>query len=162
MSMVRTVVGGVDTHADLHVAAAIDGNGGVLGIEAFPADTAGYEGLLSWLVGFGDVLRVGVEGTGSYGVGLARLLHTRGVEVVEVDRPNRKMRRKVGRSDPTDAVSAARAALSGVAAVIPKTRNGPFAKPLLQAGGHPQGVVRRESVRPTSRLTPLFSCLRRR
>ena len=126
MSMLRNVVGGVDTHADLHVAAAIDGNGGVLGIEAFPADTAGYERLLSWLTGFGEVLRVGVEGTGSYGVGLSRLLHTRGVEVVEVDRPNRQMRRKVGKSDPTDAVSAARAALSGAAAVIPKTRNGPI------------------------------------
>ena len=50
--MLRNVVGGVDTHADLHVAAAIDGNGGVLGIEAFPADTAGYERLLSWLTGF--------------------------------------------------------------------------------------------------------------
>ena len=126
MSMVRTVVGGVDTHADVHVAAAVDGNGGVLGIEAFPADTAGYWDLLRWLVGFGDVSLVGVEGTGSYGVGLARFLHDEGVAMVEVDRPNRQTRRKVGKSDPTDAVAAARAALSGAAAVVPKTRNGPM------------------------------------
>ena len=125
MSMVRTVVGGVDTHADMHVAAAVDGNGGVLGIEAFPADTAGYWDLLRWLVDFGDVSLVGVEGTGSYGVGLARFLHDEGVAMVEVDRPNRQTRRKVGKSDPTDAVAAARAALSGAAAVVPKTRNGP-------------------------------------
>jgi len=65
MSMVRNVVGGVDTHADVHVAAAVDGNGGVLGIEAFPADTARYWDLFRWLVDFGDVSLVGVEGTGS-------------------------------------------------------------------------------------------------
>jgi transposase len=126
MVMVRTVVGGVDTHADVHVAAAIDGNGGVLGIEAFPADTAGYQDLFRWLTSFGPVYRVGVEGTGSYGVGLARFLHDEGVAMVEVDRPNRQTRRKVGKSDPTDAVAAARAALSGSAAVVPKTRNGPM------------------------------------
>lgn len=123
--MVRNVIGGVDTHADSHVAAAIDSNGGVLGIESFPVNQGGYEDLLGWLVGFGALTRVGVEGTGSWGVGLARFLHGEGVEVVEVDRPNRQTRRKVGKSDPTDAVSAARATLSGAAAVTPKTRNGP-------------------------------------
>jgi transposase len=126
MSMVRTVVGGVDTHADVHVAAAIDGNGGVLGIEAFPADAAGYQDLFGWLSEFGDVSLVGVEGTGSYGVGLARFFHDQQIAVVEVDRPNRQTRRKVGKSDPTDAVAAARAALSGAAGVTPKTRNGPM------------------------------------
>jgi transposase len=125
MSMVRSVVGGVDTHADFHVAAAVDSNGGVLGIESFPADAAGYEDLLGWLVGFGPVTRVGVEGTGSWGVGLARFLHDQEVEVVEVDRPNRQKRRKRGKSDPIDAEAAARAALSGEASVTPKTRNGP-------------------------------------
>jgi len=85
MVMVRTVVGGVDTHADVHVAAAIDGNGGVLGIEAFPADTAGYCDLLRWLEDLGDLSLVGVEGTGSYGVGLARFLHDQQIAVVEVD-----------------------------------------------------------------------------
>jgi len=125
MLMVLNVVGGVDTHADTHVAAAIDSNGGVLGVESFPADQAGYRELFKWLVGFGDVTRVGVEGTGSWGVGLNRFLHNQDITVVEVDRPNRQTRRKVGKSDPTDAVSAARAALSGAASVTPKTRNGP-------------------------------------
>jgi len=125
MSMVSSVVGGVDTHADVHVIAAIDGNGGVLGIESFPADAAGFEALAGWLVGFGSVMRVGVEGTGSYGVGLSRFLHELGIDVVEVDRPNRQTRRRQGKSDPVDAVAAARAALSGSASVTPKRRDGP-------------------------------------
>lgn len=124
MSMVRMITGGVDTHADQHVAAAIDANGGVLGTESFPADEAGYEALLVWLVSHGQVVRVGVEGTGSWGVGLTRFLHSNEVIVVEVDRPNRQHRRKVGKSDDTDAISAARAALSGSASVTPKRRDG--------------------------------------
>ena len=119
------VTGGVDTHADVHVAAAIDHNGGLLGIESFDADQAGFEELLGWLVGFGELIQIGVEGTGSWGVGLARFLADQEIVVVEVDRPNRQTRRKEGKSDPTDAVAAARAALSGEASVIPKTRNGP-------------------------------------
>ncbi len=125
MSMVRNVVGGVDTHADFHVAAAIDSNGAMLGVESFPADSAGYEELLGWLAGFGPVTLVGVEGTGSWGVGLARFLCDHEVEVVEVDRPNRQKRRKRGKSDAVDAEAAARAALSGEASVTPKRRNGP-------------------------------------
>lgn len=122
--MVRIITGGVDTHADQHVAAAVDANGGVLGTEAFPADETGYEALLGWLVSHGDVEGVGVEGTGSWGVGLSRFFHSHGVMVVEVDRPNRQHRRRVGKSDTTDAISAARAALSGSATVTPKTRDG--------------------------------------
>jgi len=118
------ITGGVDTHADNHVTAAIDHNGGLLGVESFPATETGYEDLLVWLVGFGEVVRVGVEGTGSWGVGLTRFLRDQEVVVVEVDRLNRQNRRKVGKSDPTDAVSAARAALSGTATVTPKSRNG--------------------------------------
>ena len=118
------VTGGVDTHADTHVAAVIDHNGGLLGVESFGADQAGYEELSDWIVGFGLVTRVGVEGTGSWGVGLTRFLTVAGVEVIEVDRPNRQQRRKVGKSDPSDAISAARAALSGTATVTPKSRNG--------------------------------------
>jgi len=118
------VTGGVDTHADNHMAAAVDHNGGLLGIESFPASETGFEDLLAWLVGFGSVVRVGVEGTGSWGVGLSRFLADHDVTVVEVDRPNRQKRRKVGKSDPTDAVAAARAALSGEASVTPKSRDG--------------------------------------
>ncbi|MEA2001394.1 MAG: transposase [Actinomycetota bacterium] len=81
------VTGGVDTHADNHMAAAVDQNGGLLGIESFPADQTGYESLLGWLVGFGEVDQVGVEGTGSWGVGLSRFLGAQDVVVIEVDRP---------------------------------------------------------------------------
>ena len=122
----RVVCGGVDTHLDFHVAAALDHIGGVLGIESFETTEVGYRKLLEWLVGFGPVIRVGVEGTGSYGAGLARFLHGRGVDVVEVDLPNRQLRHRHGKSDPTDAVAAARAALSGQATGIPKLRNGPM------------------------------------
>ncbi len=80
------ITGGVDTHLDIHVAAPLDAIGGVLGVESFPANTAGYRGLLAWLRSFGTVAVVGVEGTGSYGAGLTRHLHAAGVEVVEVDR----------------------------------------------------------------------------
>jgi len=125
MSMVRMIVGGVDTHADTHVAAVIDSNGGILGVESFPADEPGYETLLAWLLSHGDIQMVGVEGTGSWGVGLSRFLHDHEIVVVEVDRQNRQNRRRVGKSDTTDAIAAARAALSGSASVIPKTRNGP-------------------------------------
>ena len=88
----RPVTGGVDTHADVHVAAAIDGNGGVLGVRSFATTPAGFGELHGWLAGFGDLFRVGVEGTGVYGAGLARFLRARDLEVIEVDRPNRQLR----------------------------------------------------------------------
>lgn len=119
-----TVTGGVDTHLDTNMAAALDGVGGELGTRQFPTTAAGYRALLAWLASFGTVVRVGVEGTGSYGAGLARHLAGQGVEVVEVDRPNRQNRRRRGKSDPIDAVSAARAALSGEACAVPRARNG--------------------------------------
>jgi transposase len=118
------VTGGVDTHLDLNVAAALDGIGGLLGVAEFPATLAGHRDLLGWLAGFGPVARVGVEGTGSYGAGLARFLRRAGVEIVEVDRPNRQARRRSGKSDPLDAIEAARAALSGRACGAAKSRDG--------------------------------------
>ncbi len=120
----RAITGGVDTHLDVHVAAALDGNGGVLGVESFSTDRAGYAELWAWLLEFGPVRRVGVEGTGAYGAGLARFLRAAGVEVIEVDRPNRQARWRNGKSDPADAVEAARAALSGRARVIAKRADG--------------------------------------
>ena len=120
----RGVTGGVDTHRDVHVAAALDPLGGLLGSESFSTDVAGYKALLGWLTSFGDVTKIGVEGTGSYGSGLARYLHRMGVEVIEVDRPDRQQRRRTGKSDPLDAVEAARAALSGRATGRPKSRDG--------------------------------------
>jgi transposase len=83
----RVITGGVDTHADMHVAAALDSIGGLLGVQEFSATAAGYASLLSWLRGFGTLAVAGVEGTGSYGAGLARHLAAAGVRVVEVDRP---------------------------------------------------------------------------
>ena len=118
------VIGGVDTHADVHVAAAVNHVGGVLGVEAFPATRSGYHRLVSWLRSHGELTLVGVEGTGSYGVGLARYLQGAGVTVVEVDRPNRQTRHRQGKSDPVDAVAAARAALAGTATGSPKSRDG--------------------------------------
>jgi transposase len=120
----RAITGGVDTHSEVHVAAALDSVGGLLGTREFPASAAGYAGLLDWLGGFGDLALVGVEGTGSYGAGLARYLTAHGVRVVEVDRADRQDRRRQGKSDPLDAVSAARAAPSGRAAGAPKGRDG--------------------------------------
>jgi len=120
----RQITGGVDTHLDVHVAAALDGNGGVLGVESFPTTTAGFAELHGWLCSFGSLCRVGVEGTGAYGAGLARFLHTAGVAVIEVDRPNRQARRAHGKSDTIDAIEAARAALSGRATTVAKTADG--------------------------------------
>ena len=120
----RPVTGGVDTHLHVHVAAALDGLGGLLGVESFPTTPTGYRKLLSWMSAFGPVGQVGVEGTGAYGAGLARYLHRQGVMVIEVDRANRQARRQVGKSDPADAVEAARAAQSGRARGLAKTRDG--------------------------------------
>jgi transposase len=107
------VVGGVDTHLDVHVAAAVDAIGGLLGVRSFPTTPAGYHALSSWLASFGAVDRVGVEGTGTYGAGLARHLAASGITVIEVDRPNRQERRRNGKSDELDAIEAARAVRSG-------------------------------------------------
>jgi transposase len=120
----RGVTGGVDTHLDVHVAAALDPVGGLLGTAPFPTTPAGYQALLSWLESYGDVTKVGVEGTGSYGTGLSKYLRQAGVTVVEVDRPNRAERRRSGKSDPLDAVEAARAALGGRARSIAKSKDG--------------------------------------
>lgn len=120
----RLVTGGVDTHLDVHVAAVVDVNGGVLAVESFATTTAGFAELHDWLVGFGEMERVGVEGTGAYGAGLARHLRGCGLEVIEVDRPNRQLRRAHGKSDTLDAIEAARAVLSGRARGVAKTADG--------------------------------------
>lgn len=119
------VTGGVDTHGEQHVAAVVGALGRILGGATFAATAAGYRRLLAWMRFFGRVARVGVEGTGSYGAGLARHLAAEGVAVVEVDRPNRQTRRRRGKSDATDAEAAARAALNGEATGAPKTGDGP-------------------------------------
>jgi transposase len=118
------VFGGVDTHADTHTIAAVSHLGVMLGHQNFPATPEGYRQLYCWLAAHGSVMRVGVEGTGSYGAGLAAALTERGVELVEVNRPNRATRRARGKSDPIDAEAAARTALAGVATAVPKAHTG--------------------------------------
>ena len=120
----RPITGGVDTHLDVHVAAALDGIGGLLGVEEFKTTVAGNKELLGWLKTFGSPVKVGVEGTGSYGAGLARYLRRAGVEVLEVDRPNRQVRRRKGKTDTLDAIEAARAAQAQRQLGAPKTRDG--------------------------------------
>jgi len=93
---------GVDTHLDLNVAAAVDHIGGLLGVAEFATTSSGHKELLAWLRGFGPVAKVGIEGTSSYGTGLARSLRRAGIDVAEVDRPNRQSRRRSGKSDPAD------------------------------------------------------------
>jgi transposase len=123
-TMPLRVTGGVDTHLDVHVAAVLDQRGALLGVESFETTPVGYRALVRWLRAFGALELVGVEGTGSYGAGLTRHLQSEAVVVVEVDRPNRQRRRRRGKSDPQDAISAARAAQSGDARGEAKTRDG--------------------------------------
>jgi len=118
------ITGGVDTHKDTHTAAAADAAGRILGSAQFPATATGYAALLAWLRTFGNLVLVGVEGTGVYGAGLARHLTAHGVAMVEIDRPDRKTRRWQGKSDPVDAEAAARAALAARRTGIPKQRDG--------------------------------------
>ena len=113
------VVIGVDTHQDQHVAVAIDQQGVRLAERYAPATSYGYGELERWAGKLGEVRAFGVEGTGSYGAGLARFLTGRGFTVVEVNRPDRSTRFRKGKSDPTDAEMAARAVLSGVANAVP-------------------------------------------
>ena len=118
------VIGGIDTHTDVHQAAAIDSVGRHLDTQSFATNSAGYEQLLAWLHSQGEVIAVGMEGTGAYGAELARFLTASGITVVEVDRPDRRARRAHGKSDPIDAYAAATAVLSGRASGTPKSRDG--------------------------------------
>ena len=74
----RRIAGGVDTHGETHHAAVLLLNGTRVADAEFPATARGYAQLLSWLRGFGRLHAVGVEGTGSYGAGLARHLTGKG------------------------------------------------------------------------------------
>ena len=115
---------GVDTHLDLHMAAVLDHTGRLCGTQGFPASTRGDVALVTWAERYGPVERIGVEGTGTYGAGLTRFARAYGLQVVEVNRPDRSLRRRHGKSDPIDAQAAARATQAGVATTAPKTREG--------------------------------------
>lgn len=118
------VIIGVDTHRDQHVAVAIDVRGVRLGENHVPVTTRGYEELELWSSSLGEVSAFGIEGTGSYGAGVARFMTGRGHTVIEVNRPDRSVRYRKGKSDPTDAEMAARSVLAGVADATPKSGEG--------------------------------------
>ena len=120
----RLVVGGVDTHKDLHFAAVVDEQDRVLGTECFPTTRHGYKMMLVWLRSYGGVVRVGVECTGTYGAGLLRYFDQAGIKVLEVTAPDKNDRRKRGKDDTLDAENAAHAAFAEVRTVTPKTRDG--------------------------------------
>lgn len=125
ISIQSEVILGVDTHLDTHVGVVINHQGKVIGtLTSIPTNKAGYLKLLTWARSLGNVQRAGVEGTGTYGAGLARLLREHGIEVWEINRPDRAKRRLQGKSDPTDAESAARTVLSGNATATPKSQTG--------------------------------------
>ena len=118
------IIGGVDTHQDLHTAAIVTLEGAVLGTESFSTTRTGYRAMLAWFRSHGELLRVGVESTGSYGAGIARHLALSGVPVLEVTGPDRAARRARGKDDALDAVAAAEAARTGCRVQVAKDRGG--------------------------------------
>lgn len=118
------VVGGVDTHKDLHVAAIVDHHDRVLGSASFATTRQGYKAMLAWMRTYGTLRRVGIECTGTYGAGLLRYLQQAGVTTLEVTTPDKTVRRKRGKDDTIDAENAAHAAYAGIRTVTPKTRDG--------------------------------------
>ncbi|MFE7974187.1 IS110 family transposase [Streptomyces shenzhenensis] len=116
----QDVFGGVDSHADTVHVAVISDNGGHLADAEFTTTAAGYAAALAFLNAHGHVIAIGVEGTSSYGAGFTRAAISHGQHVVEVNRPDRAERRRIGKSDSIDAYAAARAALSGRAHAAPK------------------------------------------
>lgn len=118
------VILGVDTHLDVHVGAIIGENGKLLGTRSVSTSSTGYLDLFHWASSFGTLNRAGIEGTGTYGAALCRFLVENDIIVFEVNRPDRAKRRLKGKSDPTDAESAARSVISGTATAIPKLQSG--------------------------------------
>ena len=120
----RAIVGGVDTHKDLHVAAVVDEQDRVLETRSFATTRQGYRQMLAWMRSFGDLQRIGIESTGSYGAGLLRFMQNAGVTVLEVTAPDRQDRRRRGKNDDLDAQNAAHAAFAGKRTVTPRSRDG--------------------------------------
>jgi transposase len=118
------IIIGVDTHKHAHAAVAIDAVGASLGATVVPVSLNGYRALDSWARSLGPVWAFGIEGTGSYGAGLSRFLCGQGHAVLEVNRPDRQLRYRKGKSDTADAEGAARSVLSGQATALPKSGTG--------------------------------------
>lgn len=120
-SELRKVIVGVDTHKYAHVAVAVDSLGARLGERHVQANRDGYAHLEAWASSLGRVVSFGVEGTGSYGAGLASFLRRAGHRVVELNRGDRRERRANGKSDSLDAEAAARCVLAGKARPDPES-----------------------------------------
>src|ERR1700685_1709630 len=120
----RGIVGGVDTHKDLHVAAVVDEQDRVIGTRSFATTRQGYRQMLAWMRSFGDLQRVGVESTGSYGAGLLRFMQQAGITVLEVTTPDKQDRRRRGKNDALDAQNAAHAAFAGQRTGALRSRDG--------------------------------------
>ena len=120
----RRIVGGVDTHKDLHVAAVVDEQDRVIGTRSFATTRQGYRQMLAWMRSFGDLQRIGVESTGSYGAGLLRFMQQARIAVLEVTTPDKQDRRRRGKNDDLDAQNAAHAAFAGQRTVTPRSRDG--------------------------------------
>jgi transposase len=119
------VIGGVDTHKHTHYAAAIDDQGRLLGHREFSATARGYRELLEWFRSHGQIVTIGVEGTGNFGAALTRHLSASGERVLEVNKPNRQARHMEGKSDRLDAEQIARAVLAKTGTATPKSKSGP-------------------------------------
>lgn len=101
------IVVGIDTHADTHHVAVITEYGRPVADQEFPTTATGYRDIVSSITAHGDVLQVGMEGTGTYGAALTTALQAAGMVVIEVNRPNRQQRRLKGKTDSLDAYRAA-------------------------------------------------------
>ncbi len=120
----RRIVGGVDTHKDLHVAAIVDEQDRVLGTNSFITTRQRYRQMLAWMRSFRQLQRIGIESTGSYGAGLLRFMQQAGLAVLEVTTPDKQDRRRRGKNDDLDAQNAAHAAFAGQRTVTPRSRGG--------------------------------------
>ena len=120
----RRFVGGVDTHKDLHVAAVVDEQDRVMETRSFATTRQGYRQMLAWMRAFGELQRIGIESTGSYGAGLLRFMQQAGITVLEVTTPDKQDRRRRGKNDDLDAQNAAHAAFAGQRTVTPRSRDG--------------------------------------
>jgi Transposase len=129
----RRIVGGVDTHKDLHVAAVVDEQDRVIGTRSFATTRQGYRQMLAWMRSFGELQRIGVESTGSYGAGLLRFIQQAKVAVLEVTTPDKQDRRRRGKNDDLDAQNAAHAAFAGHRIVTPRSRDGCTRSPPVSA-----------------------------
>jgi len=149
----RSVVGGVDTHKELHVAAVVDERDQLVESRSFPTTRQGYRRMLAWMRSFGQLERVGLEAGGSYGAGLLRHLETAGVEVLEVTAPDKADRRRRGKNDDLDAEAAAHAAFARKRVVTPKSRDGMIeALRVLKACRKTAVAARRTALRKKTRM----------